>query len=394
MFLAAQLALAVVLLAHFAVNLRSGGPGLASDVIFDRTDIVTATVTLPAATFPTPASRAAFYDTLLGRLRGVPAFAAAALTSTVPLSGGESRAAHDRREARDRRADETDRRWSSAITPGYFRALGLAAPARPGLRGRGRPARSRERHRQRGVRAEILSRRGASSAAALLSGRPTDAEDGATRVAHHRRRRPVHPPASRPDSDPVVYLPFGVERPGERRADRAQRARHRRRRRGHSCGWCRRSTRPCRSIGRARCRRCVTTRNGTAGCRTGLFTFLTFIAVALATVGLYAVTAHGVSRERHEIGIRMALGARPRQIVGRVLRRLVGPGRASASAPACCSRRCGTGRFPAASADIRATDLVPLAVVAAILLAVIVLAAIVPSRRACRVDPLLALRTE
>ena len=42
-----------------------------------------------------------------------------------------------------------------------------------------------------------------------------------------------------------------------------------------------------------------------------LLLFLTFIAVALATVGLYAVTAHGVSQQRHEIGIRMALGARP-----------------------------------------------------------------------------------
>ena len=54
-----------------------------------------------------------------------------------------------------------------------------------------------------------------------------------------------------------------------------------------------------------------------------LFLFLSFIAVALATVGLYAVTTHAVSRERHEIGIRMALGARARQIVARVVRRLL-----------------------------------------------------------------------
>ena len=101
-----------------------------------------------------------------------------------------------------------------------------------------------------------------------------------------------------------------------------------------------------------------------------LFTFLTFIAVALATVGLYAVTAHGVSRERHEIGIRMALGARPRQIVGRVL------------APAPRSRpRIGFGAGVVLTAlwdrtfsERRSADIHdrpgPLAVVAAILLAV------------------------
>ena len=42
-----------------------------------------------------------------------------------------------------------------------------------------------------------------------------------------------------------------------------------------------------------------------------LFLMLTFIAVALSTVGLYAVTAHGVTQRAQEIGLRMALGARP-----------------------------------------------------------------------------------
>ena len=72
MFLAAQVALAVVLLAHFAVNLRVIPPSLPSDAIFDRTDIVTAALALPPAKYPSATERSAFYDTLLDRLRARP----------------------------------------------------------------------------------------------------------------------------------------------------------------------------------------------------------------------------------------------------------------------------------------------------------------------------------
>ena len=50
--------------------------------------------------------------------------------------------------------------------------------------------------------------------------------------------------------------------------------------------------------------------------------------------------------------------------------------------------------FPSGAATVRSTDLLSLAIVGAILLGILVLAAIVPSRRASRVDPLIALRVE
>ena len=71
MFLVAQLALAVVLLAHLAVNVRINRPGLASDAIFDNPEIVTAAMTLPPASYPSAVARSAFYDSLLSRLRGI-----------------------------------------------------------------------------------------------------------------------------------------------------------------------------------------------------------------------------------------------------------------------------------------------------------------------------------
>ena len=124
-----------------------------------------------------------------------------------------------------------------------------------------------------------------------------------------------------------------------------------------------------------------------------LFTFLTFIAVFLATIGLYAVTSHSVNQERQEIGIRLALGARPVQIVGRVLGRLAFRAAIGFGAGVLLTAL-WTGGFQSGAPGVHATDPGPLAVVAGILMVVIALAAIVPSRRACRVDPLQALRTE
>ena len=53
-----------------------------------------------------------------------------------------------------------------------------------------------------------------------------------------------------------------------------------------------------------------------------LFLMLTFIAVALSTIGLYAVTAHGVAQRAQEIGLRMALGAQPRHVTRLIARRV------------------------------------------------------------------------
>jgi putative ABC transport system permease protein len=123
----------------------------------------------------------------------------------------------------------------------------------------------------------------------------------------------------------------------------------------------------------------------------GLFLFLAFIAVALATFGLYAVTTHAVSQQRHEIGIRMALGARTHQIVGRVLRRLLVQVSFGFAAGVVCTML-WERTFPPGDANIHAADPISLALVALMLLGLIAIAAAVPSHRASRVDPLLAIR--
>jgi len=122
-----------------------------------------------------------------------------------------------------------------------------------------------------------------------------------------------------------------------------------------------------------------------------LFLFLTLIAVALATVGLYAVTAHGVSRQRHEIGIRMALGAGTTRIVRRVVRRLLVQ-TALGFGVGVALTMVWAWMFSSGSATVRATDPMSLALVGLMLTALVSVAAIVPSRRASRIDPLVAIR--
>ena len=116
------------------------------------------------------------------------------------------------------------------------------------------------------------------------------------------------------------------------------------------------------------------------------------LALLLAGVGLYGVTAFWVSRRTREIGIRMALGASPVAVIGLVLGQgltRVAIGLAAGIALAALLTRALTGLLY----GVGATD--PVAYAAAVLLIVLVsaMANIVPARRAARVDPMVALRT-
>jgi predicted permease len=117
------------------------------------------------------------------------------------------------------------------------------------------------------------------------------------------------------------------------------------------------------------------------------------IALLLATVGIYGVTSHAVSQRRQEIGIRMALGARAADVLVLMLRQhmapaLAGIGLGVAGAIA-LSRSLATLLY-----GVSATDPATFALVALVLLAVALAACWIPARRAARVDPLVALRTE
>jgi ABC-type antimicrobial peptide transport system permease subunit len=116
-------------------------------------------------------------------------------------------------------------------------------------------------------------------------------------------------------------------------------------------------------------------------------------ALLLATVGIYGVMSHLVSQRTRDIGIRMALGAEKRAILGMVFKQ--GAGLAIAGIVAgLVGASFLTGLMTTLLYGVSPTDIVTLASVAALLGGVAFAATYLPARRATRVDPLVALRDE
>ncbi len=124
-----------------------------------------------------------------------------------------------------------------------------------------------------------------------------------------------------------------------------------------------------------------------------LFAVFSAAALLLAGVGVYGVTAYSVAQRTGEIGVRVALGARPRDVVALVLRgggRLVATGIVAGLACAVpLAQVLRSMLFGVSPSD-------PFTFIAiAVLLAIVALVAcVVPARRAARVDPMIALRAE
>lgn len=117
------------------------------------------------------------------------------------------------------------------------------------------------------------------------------------------------------------------------------------------------------------------------------------LALVLAAIGTYGLIAYAVAQRTREIGIRMALGAKPRVIVGEILTRgmkLAGLGVGLGFIGALALTRVIRGML----AGVSANDPISFGVSAGLLLLGAVLACVLPARRASRVDPVVALRAE
>jgi putative ABC transport system permease protein len=117
------------------------------------------------------------------------------------------------------------------------------------------------------------------------------------------------------------------------------------------------------------------------------------LALVLASIGIYGVMSYSVSQRVHEIGIRLALGAQPLEVVKLVVGGAMAPvlaGVAIGLAGALALTRVMTSLLYGVSA----TDLTTFVVVSVLLIAVAAMASYIPSRRATKVDPMIALRCE
>ena len=117
------------------------------------------------------------------------------------------------------------------------------------------------------------------------------------------------------------------------------------------------------------------------------------IAMILAAVGLYGIIAYSVARRTREIGVRMALGARPALVVGQVMQQgllLAAVG----VAVGCVLAAIAAGLIARVLYGVRPSDPVSWFVAIVVVLTVAALANLIPAWRAARVDPSIALRTE
>jgi predicted permease len=387
-FLAAEFGLAVVLLASFIANVRTRTPAVASDNALRTSAVLTAEISLPEATYGSAERRSQFYTALGDRLKAVHTIASVSLATALPLNGGEPRRLGiDGRPRRDPKEQETV--TSLAASPGYFATLGLSL-----IRGR----EFTDEDGATGMPSVIVNERfverflGESDPIGQrIAITPIQSTDPPvwltiTGVAPSIRQRPT------PNADAVVYLPFRSSPAPDaalivRSTSNTQALADTLRAELQAID----ATLPLDQV--RTMQQVVRDAEWVGRTSRNLSDALTFIAVLLAALGLYAVTSYAVTQRTQEIGIRIALGARRWQValfVGRGIAAQLAIGLATGVA---CTR-IWAWMFSSGRAGVTASDVLPLVGVAGILIAIAIVACVVPVRRATRLDPVAAIRRE
>ena len=390
----AEVAVAVVLVAAAGLLLRSFSRLQQVDPGVDPEGVLTARISLPASAYPGVADVVAFHTELMPRLEALPGVRSASMVNHLPFSGN-ARLESFFVEGRPRGADDEGIGADlQMVAPGYFRTLGV-----PLRRGRGFSGADRSET----PRVVILT----ESVANAVFGD----EDPVGRRIEILAARPRQPSFEivgvvgdvthgglADGVRPQIYLPLAqgaTEIGGIPRAvtvtlkttvESAALAGPLRRQ-----VW---EADPDLAISDLRTLRTVLS-DSLAPPRftTLLMSGFSALALLLAAVGFYGLLAHVVSLRRREFGIRLALGARRRQLIGLVVRRglvLAAAGLALGLTGALAAGRL-LERF---LFEVRATDTLSFAATPVVLALAALLACYIPARRAASVDPAHALRQD
>ncbi len=379
-----QVALSVTLLIVTGLFIVSFVRLVGVDPGFSADRVLAVEIAPAARRYPDEQARAALYDRILESSRSLPGIASAAWTSALPLTGetfvdGLARIGDTR--PFDRRPNANYR----FVGPEYFRTLSM-----PILKGRS----LEERDRGRATTAAVISARAAESLwpGEDPIGRQFSRGNPANRFEVVGVVVDGHPTALETEAPLMVYVPYWYDNEGksvllvQASGDPASVVSELRRViRGIDPEVAVADTSPLqRTVDRA-----------VAGRRyqMWLFTAFAIVALVIATVGVYATTAYGVSRRRREMNIRVALGARASQVFALVLRQSATP--LVAGLAVGCVGALAVGTIVAGLLfKVRATD--PRVLLSAVVLVggVGLLASATAARQGLRIDPAAALRDE
>ena len=381
-----EIALSLVLLVGAGLTIRSFAKVQQESAGFSPDHVLTFGLGLPNARYPTPQQKAEFWERALEGVRQVPGVELAAATSRLPLLPGNSTRGL---VIRDRPNSPNNAHYRTA-SPDYFRTMGI-----PLLRGRA----FEEADRENRPRVALIS---ASAARRCWPARNPIGE-------HFSIDKPditivgvvgdVHAAGLDQAPQPTIYVPyrqdpwpsmvFTVRMSRQRSADSLSSEGGLASLRGAI--WSVDKDQPIGAILTMdeQLSRSLTRRRFSVT----LLSAFGLVAVALAAIGLYGVLAFIVAQRRREIGVRMALGAQPRDVIAGIM----GQGLALAGigvAVGIVLALAGTRLLSSMLFGISPTDTVTFVGVATLLVAIAAAASLIPALRASRVDPLIALRDQ
>jgi putative ABC transport system permease protein len=382
-----EVALSLVLLIGAGLMIRSFWKLQNVNPGFDTSNALTMSVVLTPSRYSEPHQMLAFFDRALVQIRAVPGVVSVGTTTTIPLAGGGSTQPFTVEGRPAGTIAEQPMAQTRYISPDYFRAIGI-----PLRQGRFFSDYDRDKSVPVVIISEAMARRfwpGENPIGKRLT--PSfHSEQGAREIVGIVGD--VKSSGLEVDSAAMMYLPFRQSpRPFLSFVVRTA---------SNPESLIQPVSRAIYSIDKDQALTDVQTLDqvlvaSLSGRRFNMTLLLTFAGVALllAAVGVYGVMNYTVTLRRRELGIRMALGAKATDVLRLVLRQgltltLIGVGAGLISAYA-LTRLMATLLY-----GVTATDYLTFITVPAVLIAVGLLASYVPARRATKVNPTIALRTE
>ncbi|HVX66221.1 MAG TPA: ABC transporter permease [Bryobacteraceae bacterium] len=380
---AAEIGLAVVLLAGAGLMVRSFWMLMAVEPGFHGAGVLTAETALPDSRYPKFENRSAFTRSLVERLRAIPGVQTASVTSKLPLNGGNNGTINAEGQPFTQGEMEGPLVEFSNIAPGYFRAMGIPVRAGRDFTERDFSARPNTVIVNQTLAARFFPNQNPLGKHITRNRNPPEWLEIVGVVGDTRQWGLAQP------AIPELYHPFVTERvilvvrgtlPPERLAEAVRRevaaadkdlplysVRTMEEIIDDSAAWTR--------------------------SRTTLLSLFAAVALALAAIGIYGLVSFSMTQRRHEIGIRIALGATRGDVLRLALAgsaRLVAAGLAAGLACTFAFTRYLSSMLY----GVKPVDPLTFVAVPLFLAAVAFAASLVPALRATSLRPAAALRHE